>query len=387
MAYCVALSVDAGIVLMSDYRTNAGPDQVATYSKIQTWALDLPGDGATGMRAKTLIAVVHHGNMATAQKVRRLFDLELRGSTTKQRFGTPLLSEATSLFDVAARLGSIIQETVADTGRDKVPGVNFGTSFILAGKVGTERHRLFLIYQEGNFLEATPECPYLQLGTWFGKPILDQVVTNASSLSDCVQAALIAMETTVRCNITVGPPFDLAILSPRRSNWLLRVIKEDDQRYGALVRDWNEGARMLFATLPVAVNIDESETIDVFISYSSKDRTIAETLAGKLVRDGVNVWWDTELLAGQDFRREIIAKLEAARSVIVIWSSHSVKSAFVLDEADRARKQDKLVPIRLPELSVEQLPLGFGQLQTLQLQDHSALVRSLAALGVSADPN
>lgn len=103
---------------------------------------------------------------------------------------------------------------------------------------------------------------------------------------------------------------------------------------------------------------------DVFISYSRKDRTRAETMAKALKARGVDVWWDTHLKAGAEFRHEISQKLESARAVIVIWSEESVASRFVCDEADVGAQQDTLFPVLVDLVDI---PLGFRQIQTADL--------------------
>ncbi|MCQ9377661.1 TIR domain-containing protein [Methyloversatilis sp. XJ19-49] len=378
MTYAIALCLETGVVLMSDSRMNAGLDAVSSFSKMRTWAHQT----STG---STLVALMHAGNLAAAQRVLDIFGQRFMAAA---KLGTKAIesdSPAASLSDVATELGGVIREVAAEYRAMVDPEIAFNVSFLLAGKIGGERHRVFLVYSQGNFIEATEETPYLQVGeTKYGKSIVDQVVTRASSLSDGVQACLLSAATAVRYNLAVAPPFDLAILNAKRPIWIKRTIKEDDQRYLELVRDWNEGSRMLFAKLPPAVNIESPDVIDVFLSYSSKDRALAKALAERLTTLGFVVWWDTELLAGETFRSEILARLEAAKSVVVIWSHHSIGSAFVVDEAERARRQDKLIPLRASDLSSDDLPLGFGQLQTIPITDEDTLVRSLAALGISS---
>ena len=381
MTYCIALNLDSGVVLMSDSRTNAGIDYIMSYSKLRLWKLESINNEKK--KQQSLLGLMHAGNLATAQRVASILELEYGLSAKNKETKSSDVLKCTSIVDIAERLGEIVVEVESKILPEHREGNSFDVSLLLSGKIGTERHRTFLIYPQGNFIEATPESPILQLGeVKYGKPILEQVITRASSLSDGVQAALLSMEFTVRSNASVGPPYDLAILDIKKNTWIQRRIKEDDARYSELIRDWNEGTRMLFAKMPEAVNINESEPIDVFLSYSNKDRDLVLPILEKLSNSGLSVWWDYNLIGGKDFRKEILGKLEAAQAVIVIWSESSIESAFVIDEADRARKQDKLIPLKPSYLSVDKIPLGFGQLQTIEINDHETIIRSLAALGI-----
>jgi formylglycine-generating enzyme required for sulfatase activity len=121
---------------------------------------------------------------------------------------------------------------------------------------------------------------------------------------------------------------------------------------------------------------------DIFISYKSEERALPEALAADLRAAGYTVWWDMELVGGPAFRPQILARLEAARAVIVIWTPSSVLSDFVLDEAGRAKRVGKLIPVRVPELTAHELPLGYGQAQTYLLAERHRIIGALTALGV-----
>lgn len=118
---------------------------------------------------------------------------------------------------------------------------------------------------------------------------------------------------------------------------------------------------------------------DVFISYKSEERTLPEALATDLQAAGYSVWWDVALVGGPSFREQILGELDAARAVIVIWTPASVRSEFVLDEAERAKALNKLIPLRARELPLHDLPLGHGQAQTYLVDDRERIYTALSS--------
>ena len=123
---------------------------------------------------------------------------------------------------------------------------------------------------------------------------------------------------------------------------------------------------------------------DIFISYKSEERALPEALASDLRAAGYSVWWDVDLVGGAAFRAQILEKLNAARAVIVIWTPASVQSEFVLDEADHAKRDGKLIPVRVPELDPRAIPLGHGQTQACLLSDRPRILGALQAIGLCA---
>ena len=115
---------------------------------------------------------------------------------------------------------------------------------------------------------------------------------------------------------------------------------------------------------------------DIFISYAAEDRKLGAWLAAQLAERGFSVWWDYELLGGQRFREVIERELKTARCAVVIWTPRSVRSHFVQDEADLARRSDKLIPVMSDDLDRALIPLGFGQLHTLRLAAIEQIVRT-----------
>lgn len=137
---------------------------------------------------------------------------------------------------------------------------------------------------------------------------------------------------------------------------------------------------------PGLVRVQPTDTAtvpDVFISYSSDDRAIVRELRDYLVSRGLTVWWDLDIASGSNFRGVIDQNLDNAKAVVVLWSGKSVKSEFVLDEANEARDQNKLVTAHVSGMTPRQFPIGFRQRQTYCVDDRERLVAALAALGVT----
>jgi putative proteasome-type protease len=237
MTYCVGLKLNAGLVFASDSRTHAGVDQISCFKKMRTFVNN--GDRA--------IVILSSGNLSLTQSAVNL--LEQRGRHLDMRN----IWNAESLYDVAALLGECLRE-VRD--RDapflKQSNVDMGANFILGGQVRGESPRLFLVYAEGNFIEATNETPFFQIGeTKYGKPIIDRVIRPETPLMDAIKCVLVSFDSTMRSNISVGLPIDLACYSS--DNFSLdrqHHITEGDPYFSQISQRWSEGLRGVFASLP-----------------------------------------------------------------------------------------------------------------------------------------
>jgi putative proteasome-type protease len=168
MTYCIGILVDSGLVFLSDSRTNAGVDQISTYRKISLF--ERPGE-------RVMVAMCA-GNLALSQAVIGL----LREQEVAEQ---PGLWNAAGMSEAAQRVGDAIRQI---HGRDaaalKEHNIEFNVSMILGGQVGAEPPRLFCIYAAGNFIEATADTPYFQIGeSKYGKPIIDRVVSRSTSLA------------------------------------------------------------------------------------------------------------------------------------------------------------------------------------------------------------
>src|SRR5437764_927555 len=198
MTYAVGLLLDEGLVLAADTRTNAGFDNVATFKKLHTWSKQ-------GERVFVLLTA---GNLAVTQGVVSL----LTEGTLSQRKSAPAnLFTVKTMFQAARLVGQAVREVKKIDGEAlESNSESFSAGFILAGQIAPERPRLFQIYSAGNFIEATADTPYFQIGEHkYGKPILDRVVTRSLSLQRAVKCALVSMDSTIRSNLSVGLPLDL----------------------------------------------------------------------------------------------------------------------------------------------------------------------------------
>lgn len=237
MTYCVALNLAEGLVMASDTRTNAGVDHIATFAKMTV--LEHPG--------RAVMVLMSAGNLATTQSVISL----LRQRTGDD--GHPELLRAPSMYDAAVAVGAVVREVVArdSKGGQHASGVDFGSSFLLGGQIAGEAPRLFHIYPQGNFIESTVDTPYFQIGeAKYGKPIIDRVVRFDTSLKEASKCVLISFDSTIRSNLSVGLPIDLAIY--RRDSLVLsnrQRISEDDPYYQMIRQGWSQGLRETFARL------------------------------------------------------------------------------------------------------------------------------------------
>ncbi len=241
MTYCVGLLVHDGIMLLSDTRTNAGVDNIATYRKMFTFSA--PGD--------RVIAVMTAGSLSTTQTT-----LARLGEAIEAPEPSPETSimEAATMLDVAQIVGTTLATTRAEIdARMPQHGPATSASLIVAGQRAGGGMRMFLVYPEGNFIEATADTPYLQIGEHkYGKPILDRVVTPSTTLADAKKAALLSMDSTLRSNLSVGMPLDLAVIAKDA----LEVTEErrfepQDKAFLAMSEAWSQALRDAFATITI----------------------------------------------------------------------------------------------------------------------------------------
>ena len=237
MTYCVALKLNAGMVFASDSRTNAGVDQISCFKKMRHFVN--PGDRA--------IVILSSGNLSITQSAVNL--LEQHGRHADRRN----LWNAESMFDVARLLGECLREV-----RDhdafflQKSNVDPSANFIVGGQIQGEPMRLFLVYSEGNFIEASSETPFFQIGeTKYGKPIIDRVIRPETALEDAVKCVLVSFDSTMRSNLSVGLPIDLVSYTASSLRLdLQQHITEDDPYFSQISRRWSDGLRGVFASLP-----------------------------------------------------------------------------------------------------------------------------------------
>ena len=240
MTYCVGLYLDAGLVLLSDTRTNAGMDNVSVFGKQHLFRRD----------SERAIVAMTAGNLAVSQKVVNLVQEGLLHPETGRSetvYSVPSMFTAASLFGEAIRQ---VFHTYGPTMKEQ--GIPFDVSILLGGQIAGRTMRLFQIYAAGNFIAATPDTPFLQVGEHkYGKPILDRGVTASLSLEDGIKLALISMDSTLRSNLSVGLPLDLTVY-PRDSLELSRSwrISETDDYFGGLRESWSAALRAAHRALP-----------------------------------------------------------------------------------------------------------------------------------------
>ncbi|MEQ8347804.1 MAG: proteasome-type protease [Sneathiellaceae bacterium] len=237
MTYCVGMLVRDGLIALADTRTNAGVDHVSSVTKLHVW--EEPGE-------RVLMLMVA-GNLAITQSVVSLLDEGGAGDAGVTLMNVPTMFEAARLVGAAVR--EIHRRDADELARQ---GVEFGASFLLGGQIAGRRLRLFMVYTAGNFIEATPETPYLQIGeTKYGKPIIDRVLTFETGLRQALKCALLSMDSTLKSNISVGLPLDLAIYERDSLRLgLQRRITEEDGYFGGLRAQWREGLNAAVANIP-----------------------------------------------------------------------------------------------------------------------------------------
>lgn len=238
MTYCVALKLDAGMVFASDSRTNAGVDQVSVFRKMHL--IQREGDRT--------IAIMSSGNLSITQSAINLLEHNSRSEGANKT-----LYSASSMYEIADLVGNALREVRRRDGPYlQQNNIDAGASFIVGGQIRGEPQRLFLIYSEGNFIEATPETPYFQIGeSKYGKPVIDRVITRGTQLMEAAKCVLVSFDSTMRSNISVGLPIDLVIYD--NNSLKVRVqrrIEESDAYFSMIHNQWGEGLRRVFAQLP-----------------------------------------------------------------------------------------------------------------------------------------
>jgi putative proteasome-type protease len=240
MTYCVGMMLDRGLVLMSDTRTNSGVDNISVFRKTAYW--DVPGE--------RIIAVMAGGNLATTQAV--ISQLEERAKVPEERQNSVL--EASTMFQIAVEIGKLLRDTVRCT---QEPNGQEGTSrfsatMILAGQIRGMEPRLFLIYPEGNFIEASFDTPFFQIGeTKYGRPILIRGYNRNMSFEDAVKLLMVSFDSTLKTNLSVGLPLDLLVIERDGfAPFYEKRIDSEDTYFRAISSSWGDALRAAFDSLP-----------------------------------------------------------------------------------------------------------------------------------------
>jgi putative proteasome-type protease len=236
MTYCVGMRLNDGLVFLSDSRTNAGVDQISTFRKMTVF--EHPGE--------RLMVLLSAGNLAITQAVQQIVCEHLSPDRTS-------VWNAGGMLDSVRVVGDAVRQVHArDAAALEEGGIEFNCSFIFGGQIRGESMRLFQVYAAGNFIEATNENPYFQIGeSKYGKPIIDRVLSPTTRLDEAAKCALVSMDSTLRSNISVGLPLDLLVYEVDR----LRVTKfvqiDQDNEYMHLIRNtWGARLRQVFSEIP-----------------------------------------------------------------------------------------------------------------------------------------
>ncbi|MCR9213195.1 MAG: proteasome-type protease [Proteobacteria bacterium] len=239
MTYCIGLRLNKGLVFMSDTRTNAGVDNVSQFKKMHTWTT--PGE-----RVITLLTA---GNLATTQAVVSMLDERTKAPSDR----SPSILEAPSMFQVARLVGETLKDEIqANDPAGQTADSAFNSTIIVGGQIKGSPPRLFLVYPEGNFIEASDETPFFQIGeTKYGRPILVRVYDPEMGFEDAVKLMMVSFDSTIKANLSVGLPLDLQVYE--NDSFTLahdRRIEMDDPYFNTISDGWGDALKQAFLYLP-----------------------------------------------------------------------------------------------------------------------------------------
>ncbi|MEQ9316513.1 MAG: proteasome-type protease [Henriciella sp.] len=236
----MGLRLDRGLVFMSDTRTNAGVDNISKYRKMFTW--NRPGDRT--------IVMMTAGNLATTQAVVSMLDERTKAPEERK----PSIYEVPSMFQAARLVGQTLREVIRESAPDTGPDAEsaFKATIILGGQIAGAEPRLFMIYPEGNFVEASNETPFFQIGeTKYGRPILIRAYEPDMTFEAAVKLMMVSFDSTIKANLSVGLPFDLILYEKDALDITMqRRIEEDDPYFKLISDNWGEALKFAFGSLP-----------------------------------------------------------------------------------------------------------------------------------------
>jgi putative proteasome-type protease len=247
MTYCVAMRLNHGLVFMSDTRTNAGVDNISIFKKMFTW--EVPGE--------RMLTIMTAGNLATTQAVVSLLEERVKAPDERE----PSILAAPSMFQVAQLIGEVLRDVIANheqSGQESSSA--FNATIILGGQIKGGGQRLFLIYPEGNFIEASEDTPFFQIGeTKYGKPILVRAHDPDMTFEEAIRLMLVSFDSTIKANLSVDLPLDLQTYE-KDSLALGHVdrIEFSHPYYQLISNQWGESLKSALDALP---------------DYSIKDQT------------------------------------------------------------------------------------------------------------------
>lgn len=238
MTYCLGVLLKDGLVMAADSRTNAGVDYISTFRKLTVF--EEPGE--------RVIALATAGNLATSQAVTSIVSERLGA-----RKGEDSIYTSKTMFNVAQIIGQTLRQVIDENGEHvREAGGDPTATFILGGQIKDRSPRLFLIYAAGNFIEATAETPFLQIGeNKYGKPILDRTIRHDMPVERAITAALVSFDSTMRSNLSVGLPIDLITVQAGKQRVERQVsIDENDPYFNDLRKRYGDGIVSVFEGLP-----------------------------------------------------------------------------------------------------------------------------------------
>ena len=235
MTYCVGIKTNEGVVLASDSRTNAGLDNVNIYSKMLTYDV---GDRT--------VVVVTSGNLATSQAVFKSLEKDIKNKDSSLSLNT-----CKDFEQIASYIGKLNVKHSSPNGVN-TDSVVLGSTFIIGGQISGQGLELYLVYPQGNYIRPADSKPYLVIGeVKYGKPILDRVITPSVSLGDASRCALISMDSTLKSDLTVGPPIDIAVYKKNQKKLsYLKCLNTNDEDYKKICNQWSDKVLQVFNTFP-----------------------------------------------------------------------------------------------------------------------------------------
>lgn len=237
MTYCVAVSTDGGLVFCSDSRTNAGPDMLSSYSKMHIFN---PADDR-------VFVLLTAGNLATTQAILSHIEQDLEEEKSNLRSCKKMIEAARYVSQICRKEH---EQATIDTGS---ADINTSASIILGGQIKGGPTDLYMLYSAGNFINSADETPYFQIGeSKYGKPILDRIISNETSLEDAARCTIVSMDSTIKSNATVGPPIEVLVYEKDtfETNHYIKM-EEDDKYLREIKQAWNEALSVAFAKLPL----------------------------------------------------------------------------------------------------------------------------------------
>lgn len=237
MTYCVGLTLDRGIVMMSDTRTNAGVDNISVFKKMTTW--QVPGE--------RVITMMSAGNLATTQALVSILDERTKAPIDR----APSILEAPSMFQVATIVGKTLRKIIRRSNPDGKSS-SFRATLILGGQIEGSKPRLFKIYPEGNFIEAGEDTPFFQTGeTKYGRPIIVRAYDPAMSFEEAIKLLLVSFDSTIKANLSVGLPLDVIVYEKDSLSVTQELrITQEDEYFNVISNGWGNALKVAFGSLP-----------------------------------------------------------------------------------------------------------------------------------------